>query len=96
MTESKHTPGPWIVFNGDGSFGVLPAGRPGLIAECKNTHDASLIAAAPDMLEVLKIIREWRDVRSQLASGHVQDVIDALDAITGLADATIAKAESQP
>jgi hypothetical protein len=47
------------------------------------------------MLEVLKIIREWRDVRSQLAGGHVQDVIDALDAITGLADAAIARVEGR-
>lgn len=52
---SGYTPGPWIVFIGEDDFDVLPAGRQGEIAgRITNTHDASLIAAAPDMFKALQ------------------------------------------
>jgi hypothetical protein len=89
---SAHTPGPWIVFNGDGSFGVLPAGRPGLIAECKNTHDARLIAAAPDMLEALhEHIRVVKIFMDKLGGFTPQDFADC----TSQARRAIAKATGE-
>ena len=57
--------------------------------------DARLIAAAPDMLDALIQIRAVRAVRSELASGHIQHVIDILDSIVALADSAISKAEGR-
>lgn len=55
---SKHTPGPWVVFQMDGKFIVMPAGRPGDIADIEDRVEseanACLIAAAPDLLAVLQ------------------------------------------
>lgn len=56
---SEHTPGPWVVFvdrgGDDEVFSVLPAMRSGCIASTiENAPDASLIAAAPDLLEALR------------------------------------------
>jgi hypothetical protein len=86
-----HTPGPWIVFNGDGSFGVLPAGRPGEIAECKNTHDARLIAAAPDMLDALRLINKITSPGTRTLDDFIRDMGWACDE----ARRAIAKAEGR-
>jgi hypothetical protein len=56
---SKHTPGPWEVFEDDYSIGVeTPIGI--LFSDFDNTEndeaDARLIAAAPEMLEALKAV----------------------------------------
>ena len=65
---SKHTPGPWKAeLNGDGhaTTGLVLADDPyGVVAtvsrrwqDCETqTADASLIAAAPDLLEALKAV----------------------------------------
>lgn len=56
-TQSKHTPGPWIV-KADGYSIGLPSDT-GVIAETNTIYergkaDAQLIAAAPDLLAMLK------------------------------------------
>jgi hypothetical protein len=60
----SHTPGPWVIFvdRDEAEYVVLPAMRAGQIATvwAKDAGDAiasanaSLIAAAPDLLEALK------------------------------------------
>ena len=52
---NKHTPGPWVGFVDNDIYSVMPAMRPGTICEyIANPGDASLIAAAPDLLEALR------------------------------------------
>ena len=52
-----YTRGPWVVFFCDGISEVEPAMRPGSIAKgIENEDDASLIAAAPDLLEALHAV----------------------------------------
>jgi hypothetical protein len=58
---STHTPGPWILEQGVSSNVVLidskiTNGAVGEIVDCRNSADARLIAAAPDLLEFAK---EW-------------------------------------
>jgi hypothetical protein len=58
----KHTPGPWILDLGVYSNVVLidsnaTNGAVGEIVDCRNRADARLIAAAPDLLEALKVAR---------------------------------------
>lgn len=52
---SRHTPGPWRI--GDAGFTVFGPPKPGAlpetIAPVKNRANARLIAAAPDLLDVL-------------------------------------------
>lgn len=59
---SKHTPGPWKVFQwGDGSqarlnlFNVGSESAEATVVKAISLDDANLIAAAPDMLEALKM-----------------------------------------
>lgn len=62
---SKHTPGPWVIFQLDGELTVMPAGRPGDIAIIEYEPDerdeasanADLIAAAPEILAALRTCR---------------------------------------
>lgn len=63
---AKHTPGPWHAHDDDGT-GTLPcvlsdqvnAGGNFYVAQCNVFADARLIAAAPEMLALL---REWAHV----------------------------------
>lgn len=99
MSESKHTPGPWHF---DHDWGRLPtifgSDRKTKIAivekTSRNEHtseqaaDASLIAAAPDLLAALKDITRFCDaVRVQVGMGKTQ--LARLEA----ARSAIAKAE---
>ena len=94
-----HTPGPWIVFAADGEFDVLPAMRSGAIACIASNHasaDASLIAAAPDMLAALKSAEAALDVASAVIDAD--DCVEASLQVRGtllLVIAAIAKANSQ-
>lgn len=73
MSEMKHTPGPWYVDHGDLSFAIMagPAfGRvvvvPGSNERCH--ADASLIAAAPDLLEAaIAVLAARKDAMLNLA-----------------------------
>ena len=78
MSESKHTPGPWTVGKSDAGFSIYAGDLLIVDLVCGITDDeadanASLIAAAPDLLEALHQIalldeivydphnEEWRD-----------------------------------
>lgn len=69
MTESKHTPGPWESFGGP-DFCITDSNGAS-VAQLWNKYEdyfkpyeeseanARLIAAAPEMLEVLEYIKDW-------------------------------------
>jgi hypothetical protein len=65
MTDDKHTPSPWDVFdfgeNQPFRFGVFQSerGKHFAIARVSLSYDAKLIAAAPEMLELLQEL-EWK------------------------------------
>lgn len=104
---SEHTPGPWHIQYGglsetDEGFGVASKIEPGIVAECyppaadaerrrRLLADARLIAAAPEML---RILRETRYLlrgadRSQKFRDHcsatVSDITNLIDRIEGSA-----------
>jgi hypothetical protein len=66
MESSKHTPGPWQEYNRDGSrmFKTWRINSPsGMVAALADIPgevipNARLIAAAPDLLEALKLVRD--------------------------------------
>jgi hypothetical protein len=89
----NHTPGPWVVEPGKPLMVVAEKGGFAvLISECvkkitpTDKANASLIAAAPDLLALVKEIRKWMD-------GEVMGAWDAkfIDEI----DAAIARAEGR-
>lgn len=60
MKNSKHTPGPWELYNYKTE--VLVYGQPhsrNVATVTGNSADARLIAAAPEMLEYLEIMLDW-------------------------------------
>jgi hypothetical protein len=71
MTGTKHTPGPWIIFDMDQEVGVTPENGKGDIAHCsgfdsnrfhsEEVANAHLIAAAPDLLEALVLLLQVND-----------------------------------
>lgn len=71
MSELKHTPGPWEVFENDDELMVIQSGSlesgAGWIgymkvaSELQGVDDASLISAAPELLEALQAALEWID-----------------------------------
>lgn len=92
MSEGQHTPGPWIVFVGADDFAVLPAGRLGEVAGgIANTHDASLIAAGPDMFAALKTLLRKFENCSRSHGNDDEVIADA----TAFARAAIAKAQGK-
>lgn len=73
MTAQKHTPGQWRVEERSSYFGVFAKppqdwyDRVRLVAVCAKPHpdaaiNARLIAAAPDLLEMLKVAQLWLEV----------------------------------
>lgn len=96
MSETKHTPGPWVVksarsgFYVESQFDVIVEsldeyGRYGAIDDEAN---ARLIAAAPELLEALKSIAEFwnRDQNEEAMIGACWHAVET-------AEAAIAKAE---
>lgn len=74
--RTEHTPGPWVGFNDEGSlFSIMPAGRDGDIcrfAVSPSDADGSLMIAAPDLLDALKI-----------AVGHIEHMAAWITAMNG-------------
>ena len=70
MTKGKYTPGPWVAMSEDPEFpnadgGCVVAhvyGCEEFVATVWGEMDTNLIAAAPDMLEVLKFLCDNYDV----------------------------------
>lgn len=73
MSETKHTPGPWVVEDPIESLTPIGAhGRNGgkWVAHCLGPHQAAnarLIAAAPDMLEALTALLARFDDNPELS-----------------------------
>lgn len=63
MSESKHTPGPWnyrsASDNGEPCGYVVQSGISTIADVPQSEDDASLIAAAPDLLAVLEATLPW-------------------------------------
>lgn len=94
MSDSKHTPGPWALFNDGESreWIVMPVMREGDIArvESGNTEaDARLIAAAPDLLAALKQTTDFLDPDKDPPHVGNRSMLE-------IARAAIAKAEGAP
>jgi hypothetical protein len=99
MSGAKHTPGPWNVGQ-DSSFGISVWGEEH-VADVKNwgreerQANASLIAAAPELLEALSatvaVLRSFAAMAPQ--EGWAADEIAA---VLRLADPAIAKATGEP
>ncbi len=64
----KHTKNPWIIRTHDRLIYI--AGDTGMICDnVKTIDDANLICAAPEMLKVLKVLRE--EILSQGPQGNI-------------------------
>ena len=92
----KHTPGPWTVTEGKLSLQIHSIGKDGKreywLANIKGESvpasemgNAHLIAAAPELLEALKQVRDWE----QANPGSISSLIEED------ANAAIAKAEGR-
>jgi hypothetical protein len=88
---TQHTPGPWSI---DPYLGVVACGRiialTGVDAGFHRDANARLIAAAPDLLEVLKKSREG--IESMTTWEHADDPARPFSDCLKLIDAAIAKA----
>lgn len=85
MTQSKHTPWPWVVRETSTHVTVVGANGEVLFHDDKRIplvlDDASLIAAAPELLEALQ---EMWDAHGSNTSGSLSKlVLDALTKATG-------------
>ena len=80
------TPGPWKTFCK--TLVVRDADKFHRVAECNEADDATLMAAAPEMLDALKRARAWVNLEM---SGTVSD-----HSLLADIDAAIAKAERRP
>lgn len=77
MKKAKHTPGPWVETSIEGWDGVKPlnANLPICNLVENNPANASLIAAAPEMLEMLEILYRYMDSFSPELNSLVFNII---------------------
>lgn len=93
---TTHTPGPWRAHDDDGT-GTLPcvlsdqvnAGGNFYVAQCNVYADASLIAAAPEMVALLRDLYDAAQAVPILKEpgwnvGDVADALPMMDALTKL------------
>ena len=94
---TKHTPGPWIIkrlaHSHRHTVRIIEKAKHGAIAEIKDAYyysegqaNAALIAAAPEMIEVVKELRErlarWMEIaEGQDAREYDQHALDKADSI---------------
>ena len=106
MSETQHTPGPWAVVAGSimveygGGFfdlayvdGTFPNGY---LTIAERNANANLMAAAPDLLDVLERINAGEPVCSH--ASHWRGLVDGWDVHTDLCQAmtaAIAKAKGE-
>lgn len=86
---NKHTPGPWMVTEdhmGEPDRKDVVAVNGGLIATDLEENDARLIAAAPELLEVLKHIVASAPLRG-LPLALEKDIQDACHLLTRIQEA---------
>jgi hypothetical protein len=106
MTNIEHTPGPWNITNGRRDYEHAEIGTSAktvaviLMADVEATDEdranARLIAAAPELLEIVQAVaelrRKWRsqDEAETIDSTEYMDGLDALDVDAAIAKATAA------
>ena len=100
---SNHTPGPWVIDACEDACGNLTVRRADgtehgnteqePISTVYSPHDASLIAAAPDLLEALREI--YAEVTEDNAGLTRDDYESIVLTIRDVASAAIAKAEGR-
>ena len=73
MTEAKFTPGPWVV-SGNATINKKPKGWIASVSNTDRKANAHLIAAAPDLYEVLEEARVF--LVHLNATGSLIDQID--------------------
>ena len=102
MSKEKHTPGPWKYTKSYGRYSIgEQTGQMRLIAELDSAYsfddrrfeaDASLISAAPDLLEALKSVSQTLACNEHgECRGFSDDLLSTNDALE-MAKAAIAKA----
>lgn len=78
-----HTKGTWRkTFNSKAVISASKGSYNTLIAEVKNEADAKLIAAAPEMLEALKQVKQDIESGQGIMSETVTDVFQAIEKAT--------------
>jgi hypothetical protein len=95
VSESKHTPGPWTVGKSDAGFSIyagdlLIVDLVSGILDDEADANASLIAAAPDLLEALHQITMLDEI---VYDPHNEEWLDSYRAARQAVAAVIAKAE---
>ena len=75
MSETKHTPAPWIA---SGTW--VSTSDSSLIANCGTDANAGLIAAAPDLLAACEGLVDWIDPNEAM-DGLNREIDDARAAI---------------
>lgn len=95
----KHTPGPWIKMENfaEGPFYIYPKPinkrETKFFATVTNEADARLIAAAPELLELLESLDEWFDANGMPLSPHAISLSDEDITVADLLKREIAKAK---
>jgi hypothetical protein len=105
VSESKHTPGPWIVDTADSvrvlandTRATIVANVTGAVSNPTAIADARLIAAAPDLLAACRVfanLSEYRNLINEMAMVLRPYERDAFKAAFQSASAAIAKAEGR-
>ena len=97
---TQHIPGPWGVVSPNPTIGfqivghhVIVAAVPKLFDEPWAEANARLIAAAPDLLEALKRIENWRDHSAEFSIDFGSNGVR--DLYRGIAKAAITKATGE-
>jgi hypothetical protein len=87
-----HTPGPWLMQLSNSGARIVRENRPNNQAPLKydvicsglggNRDNARLIAAAPDMLRMLRLIAALDVIESEKTRGDLLDVIAKAEAVS--------------
>jgi hypothetical protein len=73
---SKHTPGPWTAEHGSDDYFYVATEDGVSFPRDEQKANAHLIAAAPEMLEALKLVRE-SGLADEYGASAVEDAINA-------------------
>lgn len=97
MSNSKHTPGPWEYKRTSGfDFGSTEYWIPGICSHVRKEADACLIAAAPDLLDALKIsLDAFEDLSKTHGISYITEIVDARAALAKAEGLNKAKGETK-